>query len=80
MKTEAENKVEYIAYGRIDAMIAEYAAHDMGAAWFKANKYRYALLPIGPEQYGTEYFTSKADAAACAKEYASYIGCKVVAI
>jgi hypothetical protein len=80
MTSQAESQIEYIAYGSIPAMVAEYAAHDMGADWFKANQYKYALLPIGPNQYTTEYFRTKADAKACAKEYAAYIGCKVVRI
>jgi hypothetical protein len=62
-----------VYFGKIADMIAEVGALDMGAKWFKECGYRWAVLPEDASGTGfdTEYFETKADAMARAKEYAS---------
>jgi len=78
--TATAAKVEYVAFGEIDAMIAEYGACDMGGEWFERGGYKFAVLPIGEAQFTTEYFETIEDAKACAKEIAAYHGCKIASV
>ena len=54
--------MEFIAYGKIADMVAEYGAHDMGKEWFAQYGYRYASLIIGDAQYDTSYYRTLAEA------------------
>lgn len=80
-KTKTQmSKIEYIAFGKIDDMIAEYAALDMGKEWFRQYGYRYASLPIGSSQYDTTYYQTLAEAKADVRNYADMVGCRTVRI
>lgn len=71
-----------VYFGKLDAMIAEVGAFDMGADWFKECGYRYAVLAHDDEgtNYGTQYYETKADAKAGAKEWADAIGGKIACV
>ena len=72
------NGVEYLAFGKIDDMIAEYAALDMGKLWFKTYRLKYAMMPIGAEQYDTTFYETKAEGIADTKWLAKELGVKFV--
>jgi hypothetical protein len=71
-----------VYFGKLDAMIAEVGAFDMGAAWFKECGYRYAVLAHDDAgtNYGTEYHATKADAKAAAKEWAKASNGKIATV
>lgn len=77
---QTQAKPEVVYFGKIDAMIAEVAAHDMGKAWFKQNGYRYAVLPLGAVQFQTDYFATKTEAKSAAKETAESFNCKIAQV
>jgi hypothetical protein len=79
--TDLQNPTR-IYFGKIDAMIAEVGAFDMGEAWFKECGYKYAVLAHDEAgtNFGTEYHSTKADAKAFAKEWADAIGGKIAAV
>lgn len=75
-----EPKASTVYWGRIDAMIAEVGAYDMGAEWFEANRYKYAALIDGNAQWETLYYTAKADARKEAQHLGKVYGVPVVFI
>lgn len=64
-----------IYWGKIDAMIAEVAAHDPRRTDRKA---RYAVMPYGDAQWDTEGHATKTEAKADAKWIAEQYGIKAV--
>lgn len=68
-----------VYYGKIDAMIAEVGAYDMGTEWFKECGFKYAVLAHNDagDNFTTDYFVTKADAKAHAKEWAGVSGGKI---
>ncbi len=78
-------QVEAIYWGAREDMIAEVSAWDpmeMAESGhdIKASQCRYLVMPVGDAQFNTEYFSTKKDAMACAKENAKFFGCKVASV
>lgn len=63
---------ETIYFGKVEDMIAEVGALDMGTEFFKRGNIRYAVMPMGDAQFDTEFCSTLADAKAVAREYANY--------
>jgi hypothetical protein len=73
-------EVDYVVWGTIAAVEAEYGLPDMGADWFKRWGFRYAVKIIGSAEWDVEFATNKVDARTLAKETAAALNTRVCGI
>lgn len=69
---------ETIYFGKVEDMIAEVGALDMGTEFFKRGNIRYAVMPMGDAQFDTEFCSDLKTAKVVAKDYAEYYGIKKI--
>lgn len=72
-EANASPKAEAVYFGLRDNMIAEVAAF-YGAAG------KYLVMPVGDVQFDTEGADTLKDAKALAREYANWLGCKIIRV
>lgn len=61
--------IEYVAFGDVDMMVAEVGALDMPSDWLEEYGYLYCVMPVGDEQYDTEFFKTLDEARTEANSY-----------
>ena len=68
---------QFVAYGKIESMVAEYGACEMPKDWLKQHAYRYCAKIVGDEDYDTEFCKTLKDARETARYAANNLGVKV---
>ena len=72
--------MDYIAYGKIADMVAEFGALDMGPAWITQWGYRYCSLIVGADQYDTTFYQTLAEAKDDVRNVRQHYGIKSLRI
>lgn len=68
----------FVAYGTIEAMVAEYGAHEMPADWLESNGFTHCAMIVGAGQHDTEFAASAGEARQVARDTAAAFSIPVV--
>lgn len=72
--------IQYVVYGSIEDIEAEYGLPDMGQEWYDRWKYTHVVKIIADEEYDVVFCCSFKEAKEDAKNLASELGVKVYSV